>query len=81
MDADEWRKMTDVREGEFELGDEGVYHVPTGAMFWTHPESTTPFQIDWGKAHDTDEDNAPLYDTGWIVHVAELLLKQRQGST
>jgi hypothetical protein len=73
----DWRNMTNVREGEFEVGDDGVYHVPSGAMFWAHPESTEPHRIDWGKAQDEDEDGGPLFDQGYIEYVARELLKAR----
>jgi len=76
LDAD-WKKWTDVREGEFEVSDDGVYHAPSGAMFWAWPESAEPYQIDWGKAQDTEEDGAPLFDEGWIHRIAVELLRKR----
>lgn len=72
-----WREWTDVREGEFEVSDDGVFHVPSGAMFWAFPESAEPYRIDWGKAQDCDEEGQPLFDEGYINFVARELLKNR----
>jgi len=74
----EWRMMTNVRESEFEVGEDGVYHVATGAMFWAHPESSEFYQTDWANAHDVDEEGQPLFDASWIAHVAKVLLKHRR---
>lgn len=79
MTEPEWKLVTSVREGEFEIADDGVLHVLTGAMFWANPDEAKAYKIDWGKANDTDEDDNPLYDTGGIALVAEELLKQRLG--
>lgn len=73
----DWRKMTNVREGEFEVSDDGVYHVPSGTMFWAFPESREPHRIDWGKGDDCDEEGQPLFDQGYIDYVARELLKAR----
>ena len=52
-------KMTDVTASEFELSEDGVFHVPSGAMFWCFPECADPHRIDWGKGQDADEETAP----------------------
>ena len=71
-------KMTDVTASEFELSEDGVFHVPSGAMFWCFPESADPYKIDWAKAQDTDDENGPLFDSGWIESIARDLLRERQ---
>jgi hypothetical protein len=63
--------------GQFELSDDGVFHVASGAMFWVFPECEEPSKIDWGKARDTDRDGRPLFDERFIDDVARALLKYR----
>jgi len=64
-------------DGEFELSDEGILHVPSGAMFWAFPECDEPHDVDWGRAKDVDEEGAPLFDERWINDTARELLKLR----
>ncbi|MGB7915367.1 MAG: hypothetical protein WCF79_08770 [Rhodomicrobium sp.] len=74
------RKLLEIYsgpDGEFELSDEGVFHLPSGAMFWALPECDEPHDVDWGKAKDVNEDGAPLFDEDWIKDTARALLKLR----
>ncbi|MEZ5850782.1 MAG: hypothetical protein R3D68_09065 [Hyphomicrobiaceae bacterium] len=77
--AEDWRKLTGVREGEFEVADDRVVHVPSGAVFWANTDSSEPYEVDWGSAKDLDEDDNPLFDEGYIDYVARELLKIRLG--
>ena len=70
-----------VGPSDFEIGDDGVFHVPTGAMFWADPESTKPYSITWGTAGEPEAgaegEHEPMYDRSDVEAVAFDLLQKR----
>jgi len=70
-----------VEPNDFELSDDGVFHVPTGAMFWADPVSTKPWSITWGTAGEPEDgeegEYEPKYDRSEVEAAAFDVLRKR----
>jgi hypothetical protein len=67
---------TGVEELQFEFTDDGIRHMPTGALFVVQPGETTAQSVDWANAGRILE-NGHYYDLAEIQMIAEILLARR----
>lgn len=65
-----------VLREQFELGEDEVVHIPTGARFWAYPEIAEPHGVNWNRAGDI-LDNGDQYEQEEIREIAVALLKGR----
>lgn len=69
-----------IRRDDFELADDSILHVPSGAVFWLEPDAEFPHQVTWGTATEADPDGgggASMYDIQALLAAAILIHRER----